>query len=383
MRLLPPSLAIWLALSASAWAAEPAAYHLLTKDYFAGEYAAHPTEATAEGLHAGDAQLDDVSAAAHARDAARLHATLTSLQAVPAAELSAIERDDRDVLAAQIGGQILELETVQQWRHNPATYVDLATNGVYQIIERDFAPLTARLASAASRERQIPGLFEQARRNLTAMPPVFIEIALEEIDGTKNFLAHDVPSAFAAVHDPRLQSGLADAGRQALAALAAYKTWLIAQKPDAHGSFIIGADGLQRLLAADMVAATPAQVLAAGRAQLDRDRAAFLSVSRTVDPKTPDKALERIEADHPGGAQLVATAQDGLAALQRFVADHHIVDLPAHSLPVVQETPPFMRALVFGALDPPGPFETRATTAYYYITPPTPLPRAGHITASR
>ena len=369
MRAHLSSLALTIALGAPA-AASPASFASLSKAYFAEEYAAHPTEATASGLHAGDALLDDVSAAAHTRDAARLHATLAALQALPAGALSPIEHHDRDVLAAEIGGQLLELETVQQWRHNPATYVDLATSGVYQIIERDFAPLPARLASAASRERQIPAMFAEARRNLTDMPPVYIEIALEEIDGTEGFLRHDVPAAFASVKDARQQAELAAAGQQALAALADYKAWLTGQKPLAHGRFEIGIDGLARLLAADMVTASPAEVLAAGRAQLARDQDAFRTAARAVDPKDPDGALAEIEADHPGAAQLIATARDGLAALQRFIADRHIVDLPAQTLPVVGETPPFSRALVFGELDPPGPFETRAVTAYYYITPP-------------
>jgi uncharacterized protein (DUF885 family) len=39
-------------------------------------------------------------------------------------------------------------------------------------------------------------------------------------------------------------------------------------------------------------------------------------------------------------------------------------------LPTVAETPSFSRAEVFGELDAPGPLETHATKAYYFITPP-------------
>ena len=370
------ALTLGLALPGLA-AAAPADYTAAVAEYFRGEYAAHPTEATALGLHFGDARLDDISAAAHAADIARLHAIQDRLRAIPAAGLSAMEQDDRDVLVAQIGGQLLELETIQQWRHNPAVYVDLSTNAVYEIIERDFAPLSSRLESAIAREEQLPAMLAEARKNLTAMPPVFIDIAQEELAGAVGFIGHDVPEAFDSITDDAARRRLADATKKVLAAYADYKAWLTAQKPNAHGSFVLGKDTLQRLLAADLVTATPEQVLAAGRAQLAKDSAAFKVASKAVDPQTPAHALDVLGQDHPDGAHLISTAREGLAELQRFIVTKKILTLPSNALPVVAETPPFSRALVFGEMDPPGPYETHATTAYYYITPPdTTEPKA-------
>jgi len=365
------------AFAAPAFAQPHSDYKAAVAAYFAGEYAAHPTEATGEGLHTGDRNLDAMSAAAHLADAARLHGILKRLAAVPAASLTPMQRDDRDVLTGQIGGQLLELETVQQWRHNPATYVDLATNAVYGLIERDFAPLQVRLADVVAREKLLPGMLDEARKNLTNMPPVFIDIALEELEGANGFIAHDVPEAFASISDKTSKAALAASTKQVLAAFAAYKDWLTAQKPLAHGSFVLGRDALVRLLAADLVTATPEQVLAAGRAQLAKDRAAFQATALKLDPAHPDQALDVIGRDHPDAAHLIPMARAGLVALQHFIDAHKIVTLPSQALPVVAETPPFSRALVFGEMDPPGPYETHATTAYYYITPPDPtLPKA-------
>jgi uncharacterized protein (DUF885 family) len=39
---------------------------------------------------------------------------------------------------------------------------------------------------------------------------------------------------------------------------------------------------------------------------------------------------------------------------------------------LVAETPSFNRALSFASMSTPGPYETRATEAYYYVTPPDP-----------
>jgi len=41
-------------------------------------------------------------------------------------------------------------------------------------------------------------------------------------------------------------------------------------------------------------------------------------------------------------------------------------------MPIVQESPPFMRAFTLASMDTPGPYETHATEAYYNVTLPDP-----------
>ncbi len=368
MRLAATCATLLLLAGWSATAATP--YQTLVDDYFHGEWLASPTTATSNGLHDWDAKLDDVSAGAHARHAASLTRTVQALRAIDGASLSPMERDDRDLLAAQIDGQLLEELTVQQWRHNPGPYVDLTTGGVYSLIERDFAPLAVRMRDVIAREDAVPAMLAEAKRNLTDLPPVYIDIALENLDGGVSFIGHDVPSAFTGVTDPALQASLATSTKTVLAAMADYRAYLVAQKPTAHGDFAIGRDALQRLLAVDMIDAPVATIMAAGRAQLAKDRAAFVEAQKRVDPANPANALTLIEKDHPDAAHLISTARDGLGTLQTFIRDHHIVTLPSDQLPTVGETPPFARAVVFGEMDPPGNLETHAIKAYYFITPP-------------
>jgi len=58
--------------------------------------------------------------------------------------------------------------------------------------------------------------------------------------------------------------------------------------------------------------------------------------------------------------------------IRQFVVDHHIVHLPSPVRAKVMETPQYLRATSFASMDTPGPFETKATEAYYYVTPPEP-----------
>src|SRR6185437_12843885 len=55
-----------------------------------------------------------------------------------------------------------------------------------------------------------------------------------------------------------------------------------------------------------------------------------------------------------------------------FIRSHHIVTIPSDVRPIVEETPPFMRATTQASMDSPGPYETHATTSYFNVTLPDP-----------
>jgi uncharacterized protein (DUF885 family) len=56
--------------------------------------------------------------------------------------------------------------------------------------------------------------------------------------------------------------------------------------------------------------------------------------------------------------------------LIQFIQARHIVDIPSQVRPIVQESPPFMRATTTASMDTPGPFEKVATQAYFNVTLP-------------
>jgi uncharacterized protein (DUF885 family) len=342
----------------------------IEQTYIDQDAAAYPVGATASGLHEGDKLIDDVSPAAHSAEIARLHATLDQLAHLDAKKLTDRQRDDREILAAEIGGQLLEEEHVRNWRKNPDVYVGLATQAAYTLIARDFAPARQRLEAVVARERQIPKLFAAAKQNLADMPPVFVEIGLENVAGAIDFLGHDVTAAFTGLDDKGAQTELDAATQQAVAAARDFQTWLLAKKPTSTGSFVLGTENFSRLLEADMIDLTPEQVLAAGRTQLQRDQTDFAAASIQVSPKNPADALAVLGRDHPDAAHLIPDAHDTLGSIRQFIVAHKIIDLPSTDLPKVAATPPFQRALIFAEMDWPGPFEKNATQAFYYITPP-------------
>jgi len=354
--------------------AQTVTFENVVKSYYDGEYAAHPVAATSAGIHDYDSKLDDMSAEGQARNSARLHEALTTLETLDPQRLSLADRDDREVLIGRIKGQLLDDETVQYWHKDPGRYSRIATLAVFGLVHRDFAPLTERMRAAISREREIPGVLTAGKVNINHPPRAFVEIAIRNIDGSINFYRDAAPMAFAAVDDAKLQSDFATTNAAAIAAFEGYKSFLEAQLNKADGDFALKPDAfVERLTDNEMVDVPVAKLRQIALRQLHKDQTALNAAAREVDPaKSAGAVIQELRHQHPSAERLLPTAEENLSGLRAFVSEHRIVTIPSELLPKVEETPQFMRATTTAAMDAPGPFEQHATQAFYYVSPPDP-----------
>jgi len=96
-------------------------------------------------------------------------------------------------------------------------------------------------------------------------------------------------------------------------------------------------------------------------------------VSALIDPaKTPEQVVAALEQDHPKPEQLLQTFRNTFNSLIEFIEQKKIITIPSDIRPIVEETPPFARALTSASMDTPGPFETKATEAFFNVTLPEP-----------
>lgn len=355
--------------------AKPRSFQQLVDSYFDDYFKANPSQATNAGFHQYDHQLEDFSMAAHARNRRRLAEYLAAFQAFNPRTLSENDRDDREIMIATIHSSLLEEDRIQQWRKNPDNYSSAVTSSIFSLIKRDFAPAEERLRSVIEREKQIPRALTQARQVLTNPPKIYTEIAIDQLPGNIDFFQTTVPAAFKDVKDPALLAELRESGDAAIAALKNYQSWL--QKnllPRSNGAFAIGAENYRlKLLYDEMVDVPLPRLLEIGYAQLHKDQKALAETARRIDPnKTPEQVLKELEKDHPSADRLLSSAQEQLDGLRQFLIDKKIVTVPGGAQAKVVETPPFARATTFASMDTPGPYETKATEAYYNITLPDP-----------
>jgi uncharacterized protein (DUF885 family) len=365
--------------SAEAHAATPPAsekWNALVDEYFDQVFFKFsPTNGTAAGLHQYDPLLEDYSRAGVDREIAAQHAWEKRFTAFDPKDLNETDSADRLILISATRGALLELEVIRPWEKNPDTYSSGITNSVYSIMSRKFASADDRLRSVVAREKLMPAVFVEARKNLQNPPKIYTEIALEQLPGAISFFQTDVPAAFSSATDAAVKADFAKSNAAVIAALQDYEKWLKSDLlPHSTGDFRIGAETFSKKLLYDEMVDTPLdRLLEIGTADLHANQTKFNAIAKEVDPsKTPQQVLDDLGATHPAPDKLLQTFRDTFSSLIAFINEKHIVTIPSKVEPTLQETPPFMRALTTASMDTPGPFEKVATEGFFNVTLPAP-----------
>jgi uncharacterized protein (DUF885 family) len=231
------------------------------------------------------------------------------------------------------------------------------------------------LRSLIAREKQMPTLLGEARVNLKNPPRIFTQIAIEQLPGIISFFRKDVPLAFADAKDPALKAEFEKSNAAVISSLEDYLAWLKSDAlPKSNGDYRIGAKTFSDKLKYDEMVEIPIdRLLEIGWANLRSNQAQFKQVAHELEPgKSPAEVLEDLGKNHPAPDKLLDSFRATFAGLIEFIRAHDIVTIPSDIKPIVEETPPFMRATTFASMDTPGPFEMHATEAYFNVTLPDP-----------
>jgi len=372
--------------------AETRAFEHIAHDYFERYLATHPEEATQQGDHRFDRRSADVSQAGIAADRTLYRKTLAALEAMPTSTLSLEEGVDRDILVVDLQARLFDLDTLKTWSWRVTDYS--ATQGVYEVLARDYAPIAVRLAAANERLKAIPRILQAARANLDRPPRVFTETAIAQNKGAIAFVRDDL-DAFVG-EAPAMKKMLAPARARAIAALTDYGTWLEHDLlPRSDGDFRFGRERFeQRLrysldsdLGADEVlqralASIAITQRALEEAALPLFRQYFPDRSTDgLDPKRMVRAvLDHIAETHPTNETVVGEAETDLADATAFVREHRLVTVPTAPVRVIV-MPEFQRGAAVAFCDWGGPLEKKGATLY--AISPTPADWSPERTASQ
>jgi len=332
-----------------------------------------PTLGTLTGYHQYDSKLEDFSRKSIDAEITALHDFEKRIAAIPDASLDQTTRGDRELVLSNIRTTLLTLEVIRPWEKNPDSYSGAISNAAFSLMERKFAPAEERLRSLIAREKLMPRTFVAARENLRNPPHVYTDIAIEQLPGIISFFQHDVPLAFADVKDAELNAEFGTTNAAVIAALNDYQSWLKTDLlPRSTGEFRIGADTFRKKLAYDEMVDTPLdKLLEIGQADLNKNKAEFNRIAKELEPeKDPRAVLDELGQNHPAPDQLLQSFRDTFNGLISFIRAKNIVTIPSDVRPILEETPPFMRATTFASMDTPGPFEKHATEAYFNVTLP-------------
>jgi len=363
--------ALSIATAVSAAQTQDPEYEAVAEEYVKTYLAAHPLQGTALGFHEYDGKISDYSRLALDAELSRLRRFDDRLAKFDPAKLSPRQSIDLRILQAAIKRELFEMQDMSVFERNPMVYARAGDVNVY--IKRNFAPLEDRVRSLVAIESQIPNILIAARTNLDEkLPKPFVELAIQIARGSADFLKKDLVAAVSGLKDEQIRVAFQAANRKAANALSEYARWLEREKlPKATLDFALGEEKFGRFLAqTELVDLPPQKILEIGMAQLKAEQEAFAEAAKKIDPnKAAIEVFKQIQSEHPASDKLIPDISKELDKVRKYVVSRHLVEIPSEIRAKVKETPQYLRATSFASMDTPGPFEKRATEAYYYVTP--------------
>lgn len=338
-------------------------------DYLAYLYEVHPSLASLDGVHLHDDLLEDLSRPGideHVRALAgfgrRLHQIEPSL-------LPPLERIDHPMVASNIEARMYELEVVRSWERNPQVYADTIGTSLAGQALFAYAPEAERARRVVSKLRQVPRLVQAARDNIRETAGIFVKAGLETWRGALTFVESDLPRAFSTLDDLHILGDLADTSAEAATAIKAYIDYLendLASR--AKASFRLGRERFeQKLKLEEGISLGAERLLTIALRELHTVQEEFRTLAGRLESGDPIDVWRRAKEQHPEPGRLAAVAQEQVRELEQFLQRQTVVTMPAAETVVVAPSPDFYR-WAFASMWTPGPFETKPSRAYYYLT---------------
>ena len=338
-------------------------------DYLAYLHEVLPTQASLDGVHLHDDLLEDLSRPAIDGHVHALAGFSRRLHQIDVSLLPDVEKVEHPLVGANIEARMFDLEAVRTWERNPQFYSDaiglsLASQALFA-----YAPEPERARRVVSKLRQVPRLVQAARDNIKECPGIFVKVGLETWRGVLKFIEVDLPRAFGRLDDLHILGDLADTSIEAAAAVSSYIGYLETDlAPRAKASFRLGRDRFeQKLRLEEGIALNADKLLAIALRELGEVQEEFRSVAGRLNGGDPVEAWRHAKERHPEPGSLIPVAQEQVRELEEFLRKQAIVSLPDREPVVVAPSPEFYR-WSFASMWTPGPFESKPSRAYYYLT---------------
>jgi uncharacterized protein (DUF885 family) len=376
----------------------------LSEQFIHETLAQSPSNASQAGYHhyldpktrkdvALDSLLDDVSPKAFAEQR-KLYAQWRERfhTDTPISSLGPEDAADWRLIDDQIALNLLELNHIQNYRHNPTVYVELLGSALFQPLTDDYASEDIRLGDVLSRTAEIPRFLKQAQSELTDSDPIFIKVAIEENEGNANLIQNTIASAVSKT--PTLKSRFDQVAPPAIAALKDFSQWLQSDlgKRKTDRTWRLGKhfyDQKFRLVMETDIA--PEQLLVDAESEFRKTRSEMLQIALPLhkqyypdhddhsslvqqerENKIISEVLQKIAEDHPNRNALLETAKDDLVGIRQFIIDKKIVSLKSRDNLKVIPTPEFQRGIYsVGGFHSAPPLDPNAE-AQYWVTPISP-----------
>jgi uncharacterized protein (DUF885 family) len=338
-------------------------------DYLAYLYEVCPTLATLDGTHLHDDLLEDLSRSAIDAHVRALSGFGRRLHQIDPEMLPATEKIEHPIVASNVDARMFEYEEVRSWERSPQLYADLIGTSLAGQALFAYAPEAERARRIVSKLRQVPRLVQAARDNIKEAPGIFVKTGLESWRGIRKFIDADLPRAFSTLDDLHILGDLADTSTEASNAVKSYVDYLENDlAPRAKASFRLGRERFEKKLRLEEGLNFSAdRLLTIALRELHDVQEEFRSAASKLHGNDVQAAWRAATAHHPGPGEVVKAAQEQVKELEQFLRRQSIVTVPDGEPVIVAPTPEFYR-WTFASMWTPGPFESKPSRAYYYLT---------------
>jgi hypothetical protein len=320
-------------------------------DYLAYLQEVLPSQASLDGVHLHDDLLEDLSRAGIDNHVRALAGFGRRLNQIDTSHLTRVEQTEHAIVASNVEARMYDLEVVRTWDRSPQMYADTIGIGLAGQALFAYAP-------------------EAARDNIKESPGIFVKTGLESWRGVLSFIEKDLPRAFASLDDLHILGDLADTATEAATAVSGYIAYLETDlAPRAKASFRLGRERFEQKLKLDEgITLSADRLLTIALRELQDVQEEFRKVAGRLNGSSdPIEAWRHAKDQHPEPGTLVATAQAQVEELEKFLQRQPIVSMPQSEPVVVAPSPEFYR-WAFASMWTPGPFESKPSRAYYYLT---------------
>jgi uncharacterized protein (DUF885 family) len=361
-------------LPAAAFAQTPADLRAVAGSYYEWRNSMYPVSSSDQGKHTWDDRLTDYRMSAVQERRRHVDEVLARVKAMRTDGWGKDDRIDKILFEAQLEGDAFFPRVMRPEESNPQVYVNEASNGIFSLLKKEYAPKKQRAAAAASRLLAVPAMLQVARTNLTQPVKLYAQLAVAAAKHGDDLYTKSLLT---------LTDGLGEADRTrlfsardgALEALHEFAGWLEAREQSMPDWKPMGEAQYNLLLHRVLLLPFEARDVATlGEIELARYRA-LEGWLKNPDYASPDPArAARVPKDQ---AEFLAAYQARLREITDFLAANRLITIPSYLGPFqIRQLPEaFKPTSPGGFMNPPGLYD-QDPTGFYFI--PTYDPQSGN-----
>ncbi|MFQ6609886.1 MAG: DUF885 domain-containing protein [Fidelibacterota bacterium] len=341
-----------------------------------------PVAATQIGFHSHDSEFGKFDRKSELEVLADLKRFNIELSQIDPAILKDKDRIDYQILSNSINELIFDIDKLQKIQWTPQYLPSIIGDGIYSLVEREFAPMEVRVKSIELRLSQIPRVVREIQNRLVNAPEIYTETAIEQTTG----LIESIERLPLEIRTDNATFDRIDKYiKSSIKSLTKYREWLKNGPLNKNKrDFRIGKDLYDEKFSYSVTDVIKPEVL------LDQAQSSLITtqnkmfllalpeylskndepiwVSRTDTLHVISWVLNRIAKIHPSRDMVVQKATNTIEELSEFIKSHGIVTLDNIDPLIIREMPPYMQGFSVANLDAPGALD-KDQAVFYNISP--------------